>query len=49
VARDGATIASNSRALMWANDGTATGTLGTTDAPSGYQRIAREWQFQEKL
>ena len=49
VVRDGATIGSNSRALIWANDGAGTGAFSTTDAPAGYQRIAREWQFQEKL
>jgi len=49
VARDGASIASNSRALVWGNNWAGTGTFSTTDAPSPYRRIARVWQFQEKL
>jgi hypothetical protein len=43
-----AAIGSNYQSLLWANDGTATGTWTATDAPTGYQRITREWQFQEK-
>jgi hypothetical protein len=41
-------IGTNYQSLLWANDGTATGTWVATDAPTGYQRITREWQFQEK-
>jgi hypothetical protein len=41
-------IGTNYQSLLWANDGTATGSWVATDAPSGYQRITREWQFQEK-
>ncbi len=43
-----AAIGSNGRALIWGNDGTATGSWVATDAPTGYERITREWQFQEK-
>ncbi len=32
---------------MWSNDGSATGSFTTTDVPSGYQRIARKWRFEE--
>lgn len=41
-------IGVNYRALTWANDGTNTATMTTTDIPSGFARISREWQFQEK-
>jgi hypothetical protein len=41
-------IGTNYRSLLWANDGTATGAWVAIDAPTGYQRITREWQFQEK-
>jgi hypothetical protein len=41
-------IGTNYQSLLWANDGTATGSFVATDAPTGYQRITREWQFQEK-
>jgi hypothetical protein len=41
-------IGTNYQSLLWANDGTATGSFIVTDAPTGYQRITREWQFQEK-
>ena len=41
-------IGTNYQSLIWGNDGTATGTFVSTDAPIGYQRITREWQFQEK-
>lgn len=41
-------IGTNYQSILWANDGTATGSFGITDAPSGYSRITREWQFQEK-
>jgi hypothetical protein len=41
-------IGINYQSLIWANDGTATGAWVATDAPAGYQRITREWQFQEK-
>ncbi|MBX9809669.1 hypothetical protein K2X92_04755 [Candidatus Gracilibacteria bacterium] len=41
-------IGSNYQTLMWANNGTSTGTFVTTDIASGYERIDREWQFQEK-
>jgi hypothetical protein len=41
-------IGTNYQSLLWANDGTATGAWVATDVPTGYQRIAREWQFQEK-
>jgi hypothetical protein len=40
-------IGTNLAALMWSNDGSATGSFTTTDVPSGYQRIAREWRFEE--
>lgn len=42
-------IGSNSRSLIWGNEWSGTGTFSTTDAPIWYQRIAREWQFQERL
>jgi hypothetical protein len=42
------TIGSNYQSLVWANDGTATGSFTSTDSPTGYSRITREWQFQEK-
>jgi hypothetical protein len=38
----------NYQSLIWANDGTSTGSFGITDTRVGYQRINREWQFQEK-
>jgi hypothetical protein len=41
-------IAMNYQSLLWANDGTSTGSFGITDTRVGYQRINREWQFQEK-
>ena len=41
-------IGTNYQSLLWANDGTATGSWVAVDAPAGYQRITREWQFQEK-
>jgi hypothetical protein len=41
-------IGTNYQSFIWANDGTATGSWVATDTPSGYQRITREWQFQEK-
>ncbi len=41
-------IGTNYQSLLWSNDGTATGSWVATDAPTGYQRITREWQFQEK-
>jgi hypothetical protein len=41
-------IGTNYQSLIWANDGTATGAWVATDVPTGYQRITREWQFQEK-
>lgn len=44
----GATL-TNLRALTWANDGTATGTWINTENPPGYNRINREWKFQETL
>ena len=40
-------IGTNLAALMWSNDGSATGSFTTTDVPSGYQRIARKWRFEE--
>jgi hypothetical protein len=43
-----AAIGTNYQSLLWANDATATGSFVVTDAPTGYQRITREWQFQEK-
>jgi hypothetical protein len=39
---------SNYLSLMWSNDAGTTGTLSTTDAPTGYQRIARRWMIQER-
>jgi hypothetical protein len=41
-------IGTNRMALMWANDGASTATFTGTDAPTGYQRMVREWLFQEK-
>lgn len=41
-------ITTDLQSLVWANDTTATGTFTSTDAPSGYTRITREWQFQGK-
>jgi hypothetical protein len=41
-------IGTNFQSLIWANDATATGSFVTTDSPTGYERITREWQFQEK-
>ena len=41
-------ISSDFLSLIWANDATATGSFTSTDAPSGYTRITREWQLQEK-
>lgn len=38
----------NRLALTWANNADNTSILTTTDAPIGYSRLAREWQFQEK-
>lgn len=38
----------NYQSLIWGNDGTTINTFVTTDSPSSYQRINREWQFQEK-
>jgi hypothetical protein len=41
-------IGMNYQSLIWANDGTTTSSFSTTDTRTGYQRINREWQFQEK-
>ncbi len=41
-------IATNRMALMWAHDGGQISAFTGTDAPTGYQRISREWQFQEQ-
>lgn len=41
-------IESNARALIWANNWSSVWSFSTTDAPASYQRINREWQFQEK-
>lgn len=41
-------IATNRMALMWGHDGAQISAFTGTDAPTGYQRISREWQFQEK-
>ncbi len=41
-------IGTNYQSLIWANDGTATGAFTSTDTPTGYSRITREWQLQEK-
>ena len=43
-----ASIGTNRMALMWANDGASIATFTGTDAPTGYQRMVREWLFQEK-
>lgn len=40
-------IGTNLASLMWSNDGAGTGSFTTTDVPSGYQRIARKWRFEE--
>lgn len=34
--------------LMWANDGNNTGSFGLVDTPNNYERLTREWRFQEK-
>lgn len=41
-------IATNRMALMWGHDGAQISAFTGTDAPTGYQRISRIWQFQEK-
>jgi hypothetical protein len=41
-------IGTNFQSLIWANDASATWAFVTTDSPTGYERITREWQFQEK-
>lgn len=41
-------IGVNYQSLIWANDGAQVNTFSTTDTRTGYQRINREWQFQEK-
>lgn len=41
-------IGTNRMALMWAHDNTQIATFTGTDAPTGYQRMTREWLFQEK-
>jgi hypothetical protein len=41
-------IGTNRMGLMWANNGTDMTSFTGVDAPTGYQRITREWQFQEK-
>lgn len=41
-------IPSNHLALMWAHDGGQNSTFTGTDAPIGYERIGREWLFQER-
>ena len=41
-------IGSNYQSLIWGNDGNSTNVFTTTDAPTNYSRINREWQFQEK-
>jgi hypothetical protein len=43
-----AAIATNRMALTWANDGGSISTFTGVDAPTGYQRITREWLVQEK-
>lgn len=34
--------------LLWANDGASVAAFTGTDSPTGYQRLPREWLFQEK-
>lgn len=41
-------IGGNYQSLIWGNDGASINTFVSTDTPFGYQRINREWQFQEK-
>ena len=41
-------IATNRMTLTWAHDGGQTSTFTGTDTPTGYQRMTREWLFQEK-
>jgi hypothetical protein len=41
-------IGSNYQSLIWGNDGNSINAFTTTDAPTNYSRINREWQFQEK-
>ena len=43
-----ASIGTNRMALMWAHDGTQVAAFTGTDSPIGYQRISREWLFQER-
>ena len=39
---------SNNQTLVWGNDGHGTGSWSTGNAPSGYLRLSRAWQFQRK-
>jgi hypothetical protein len=41
-------ITNNRLALLWWNDGQNVASFTGTDAPFGFNRISREWQFQEK-
>ncbi len=41
-------LATNLQSLIWGNNGDTAGTYSAIDTPLGYQRINREWQFQEK-
>lgn len=41
-------IGTNRMALMWANDGGQNTAFTGTDVPTGFQRLTREWLFQEK-
>ena len=41
-------IGTNRMSLLWANDNAQVGTFTGTDAPSGLQRVSREWFFEEK-